>query len=330
MALDIYHHDTIHQAMLADQVRNDAFARALGHVVGAQDVVLDVGAGSGVLSAMAARAGARRVYAIERSVAAAAWARANTAAWGDRVRVLQGDVARVTLPEHVDVIVSEWLGAFGIDENLLPMALVARDRWLRPGGRMLPLRVTALAAPVERVYTGTHALPRSGPPGASALRWAAGGLPAQSLLGAARPLWTTDLATMTVQQAALPFRAALQWQALRAGRLEGLVAWFDADFGEGTHLVNAPGAPATHWGQFVFALRQPVDVQPRQPIDAQLTVIPAAPGYCHHAWSVRVQGGGWQHHDTRGGRAMCPAVLVPGRGGNGTPNGPASRPAQSL
>jgi len=300
MALDIYHHGSIHQAMLADGVRNQAFASALRNTVRPGDAVLDVGAGSGVLSLMAAQAGARQVYAIERSAAAAAWARINTQAWGPRIQVIEGDVAQVDIPERVDVVVSEWLGAFGIDENLVSMALIARDRWLRPGGRMLPTKVTALAAPVQRVQALTVATRDEGSGGATPLRWACAGLPEHTLLSTAQPLWCTDLATMTVAQARLPFRAAVRWQAVCSGWLEGLVAWFDADFGEGTHLGNAPAAPATHWGQFVFPLRVPMAVQAGQIIAAEITSIPAAPGYCHHAWSVRVRGGTWQHHDTRG------------------------------
>lgn len=320
MALEIYHHRSIHQAMLADQVRNQAFADALHHCVGPNDVVLDVGAGSAVLSLMAAQAGARRVYAIERSPAAAAWAEANTRAWGSRIQILQGDVAEVAVPEPVDVIVSEWLGAFGIDENLVSMALIARDRWLLPGGRMLPARVTALAAPVEDMQRLTRPMFDAAAIGGTPLRWAAAGLPAHHLLASPQPMWCTEIATFTVQQAGLPFRAAPRWQALRSGRLEGLVAWFDADFGEGTHLVNAPGTvgeSGTHWGQFVFALRSPIDVKAGQLIGAEITVIPAAPGYCHHAWSVRVQSGAWQHHDTRG--AWLKATQSPPLAATGSP-----------
>ena len=41
-------------------------------------------------------------------------------------------------PERVDVIVSEWLGGFGIDEGMLVPVIAARDRWLKPGGIMIP------------------------------------------------------------------------------------------------------------------------------------------------------------------------------------------------
>ena len=114
------------------------------------DIVLDVGAGSGILSVFAARAGAAGVYAVERTsiaVLAEQLAAANEVA--ETVKVIQGDVMDIELPEQVDVIVSEWLGGFGIDEGMLAPVIAARDRWLKPGGVMIPHSVIAWAALVH-------------------------------------------------------------------------------------------------------------------------------------------------------------------------------------
>ena len=53
--------------MALDPVRNDAYAAALARVVTPDSVVLDLGAGTGVLGLMAARLGARHVYLVEPS-----------------------------------------------------------------------------------------------------------------------------------------------------------------------------------------------------------------------------------------------------------------------
>jgi|SRR5450755_4772027 len=125
----------VHRTMIRDRVRTEAFRRAINAVVRPGDVVLDVGAGSGILSVFAARAGAGSVYAVERTpiaVLAEQLAAANNVA--ETVKVFHGDVMDIELPEQVDVIVSEWLGGFGIDEGMLAPVIAARDRWLKPGG----------------------------------------------------------------------------------------------------------------------------------------------------------------------------------------------------
>ena len=132
----------VHRTMICDRVRTEAFRRAIDSVVRHGDVVLDVGAGSGILSMFAARAGAARVYAVERTtVAVVAQELAVANGVAEIVRVIQGDVMDIELPERVDVIVSEWLGGFGIDEGNAgtghrgprPLAQAGRDHDSPPG-----------------------------------------------------------------------------------------------------------------------------------------------------------------------------------------------------
>ncbi len=141
--------------MICDRVRTEAFQHAIDAVVRSGDTVLDIGAGSGILSVFAARAGAARVYAVEQtSVAVLAQQLAAANGVAEIVRVIHGDVMDIEPPERVDVIVSEWLGGFGIDEGMLVPVIAARDRWLKPGGVMIPRSVTAWAALVHDRYLG--------------------------------------------------------------------------------------------------------------------------------------------------------------------------------
>jgi len=148
-----------HEPMLFDAVRCEAFRKAIAAAVGPGGAVLDLGAGTGILSVFAAQAGARAVYAVERT-RIAELARRIVAENGfhGRIHVLRGDVETIELPEKVDLIVSEWLGGYGVDENLLPVVVQARDRWLRPGGRMIPGTVEAwMARPSTSASTRTFA-----------------------------------------------------------------------------------------------------------------------------------------------------------------------------
>jgi hypothetical protein len=65
----------------------------------------------------------------------------------DRVTVVNArieDLTSTALPglpdgqDSADVIVSEWMGTGLVGEGMLDSVLLARDRWLVPGGRLLP------------------------------------------------------------------------------------------------------------------------------------------------------------------------------------------------
>lgn len=106
-------------------------------------VVVDVGAGSGILSLFAAQAGAERVYAVEASEMAEHAERlcaANASSGGDRVTVVRSRVESAPLPRHcADVLVSEPMGTLLLNERMLESYVFARDTLLKPGGRMFPV-----------------------------------------------------------------------------------------------------------------------------------------------------------------------------------------------
>ena len=49
----------------------------------------------------------------------------------------------------MDVIVSEWMGYCLLYESMLETVLMARDRWLRPGGMVLPDKYEMVMAGVD-------------------------------------------------------------------------------------------------------------------------------------------------------------------------------------
>lgn len=146
-----YSHLGIHQEMIRDAVRTNAYEEAIlknkDFIKGKS--VLDVGCGTAILSVFAVRAGARQVYAVEASdmaIKAREVVKAN--GFADVIKVIHGKVEEVELPEKVDVIISEWMGYALLYESMLGSVLFARDKWLQPGGLMLPTRATIYLAPV--------------------------------------------------------------------------------------------------------------------------------------------------------------------------------------
>jgi hypothetical protein len=139
-----------HRLYLSDAARLDAFARAVAEMVRPDDVVLDLGTGTGILGMMACRAGAARVYAVDAGPMAGL-ARAVVAAnhLEARMTVLRGFSTQVSLPEPVSLVLTDQIGNLGFDAGLFEYLVDARARLLAPGGRTIPAWIEIWTAPVE-------------------------------------------------------------------------------------------------------------------------------------------------------------------------------------
>ena len=143
-----YGHFALQKSMLEDVRRNRAFRLAIESSC-EDKVVLDVGCGTGLLSLFAARAKAKRVYAVERSdMAYHAHKIVQSNSMEHCVFVTQQKAEELELGEKADVLVSEWLGSFAFFESMVESVIIARDRLLKENGIMLPSRITLLGAPV--------------------------------------------------------------------------------------------------------------------------------------------------------------------------------------
>nr|APA20277.1 protein arginine methyltransferase 4A [Populus tomentosa] len=138
-----YYGQLLHQQnMMQDYVRTGTYYAAV--IENRADflgrVVVDVGAGSGILSLFAAQAGAKHVYAVEASEMAE-YARkliAGNPSLGERITVIKGKVEEVELPEKADILISEPMGTLLVNERMLESYVIARDRFLVPNGKMFP------------------------------------------------------------------------------------------------------------------------------------------------------------------------------------------------
>jgi len=245
----------IHGAMLADQRRNEALARAVAAIVRPGDVVVDVGAGSAILAMLAARAGARRVYALELSSLALApreLVRHNGLA--DVVEVEQCHSAHWDPPEPADAVVCETIGFAVFDEGFRGSLVDARERMLRPGGRLLPAAVRVLAAPVSPVpgvpdITCLDELcGLDFGPLAEVFRrvYQRGYFPRDHELSEPVTLWRVDCYTMTADE---PLETEARFRVARGGILAGFVLWFEAELAPGIVMDNRSPDPGNHWGQ---------------------------------------------------------------------------------
>ena len=295
-----------HRRYLSDAVRIAAFGDAIAEVVKPGHVVLDLGAGTGILGLMACRAGARRIYAVdEGSIIGLAREIARANGFADRIRHVKGLSTRVHLPERVDVIVADQVGRFGFEAGLLEYYADARDRFLEPGGAMIPCAVTLLVAPVEcpDLFAGIEFWDRSpagyafGPARAIAQNT---GYPvrfrASQLLGPAAAAISLDMSTA----APVALGARVTLRAAREGILHGLGGWFEARLSAGVIATNSPlAARAIERTQVFLPIARPVTVAEGDEIDVSLRSLPTDVVV---GWTVEVRKG-----EPGGGVAGSPA-----------------------
>ncbi|KAJ6554983.1 protein arginine N-methyltransferase [Mycena vulgaris] len=147
-----YEANDIHAVMIQDKVRTSTYAQFILTNPGLfrDAVVLDVGCGTGILSLFAARAGAKRVFAVDASDIAEKAEKIVKANGLDHIiTVIRGKVEDITLPDgvqQVDIIISEWMGYALLYESMLDSVLRARERFLRPEGVMAPSQCKMMLA----------------------------------------------------------------------------------------------------------------------------------------------------------------------------------------
>lgn len=269
------------QNMLQDYIRTSTYQKAImANYVDFQDkVVLDVGAGSGILSFFAAHAGAKRVYAVEAS-SMANHARTLVASNGLEavIKVLAGKIEELQLPEMVDVIVSEPMGYMLINERMLETYLHAK-KFLKPGGKMFPCQGDLHIAPFQDEALYTEQFNKS----SFWFQNAFHNVDLRCLKQAAQTEYfgqpivdTFDIRICTAKSVkhTFDFRAAdetdlhvinipLEYRMLEGGSIHGLAFWFDVLFSgsnKNIWLSTHPTEPLTHWYQVRCLFESPLFV----------------------------------------------------------------------
>lgn len=285
-------------SMIRDTVRMDTHYRALQQVIKPGDVVIDIGAGTGIFSFIACQLGAKHVYAVEPN-ALIELGKPMSAANGfsDRITFIRDFTTSIDLPEKADVLVGDLRGQLPLLDVLIAAFYDAKQRLLKPDGRIIPYRDRLYATLFEneemyntRVLTPwklnpynvdmTAALPiifntpldHNDPVLPEALV-----LPAQ--------LWTEIVYGVTQETRV---SKTLEWIVEEPRRAHFVHAWFDADLTPDIGFSNAPGAKrAFVYGSMTLPLSQPIDLAVGERVSLMLNAVPSGRSYSYR-WRTQV------------------------------------------
>jgi protein arginine N-methyltransferase 1 len=280
-----------HLEMLLDRVRTESYRNAIKEVVRPGDRVLDFGCGTGVLSIFAERAGASKVYALDRSSMLTAAKDIFAENGCKNVVSIFGEGDTVELPGQVDVIVSEWMGHFLFAERMLEPLITLRDKFLRPGGRMIPQHCSLhLGLVVTKALYEDLAFLRTRPYDidfSPVSEWPF------TEVGLLR-ITAADLRPETVCLGEFSLSSVRETPGLltatiapkQATVVYGMCGWFEAQLSPSIKLSTSPFAPPTHWFQFHFPFAQPLEVEAEEAIDVEVEIVPQR-GQNGYLWQAR-------------------------------------------
>ncbi len=271
-----------HRKLLGDRVRNAAFHAALKTlVVPGRTTMLDVGAGSGFLSFLASRLGARQCTLVEYTdmIDVAAQIARDSGMQG--LSFIKGHSGELRGLPKFDLVVSETLGNFALEEGMLETLVDAR-RFVAKNGNAMPIALKQFVAPVLRPRLQKEID-----------LWPSVGFDLD--LSAAREIALNNMYVKRVREAdlggsarharewdAIDFRpssrppasvrrAQVRWSASSIGRqLFGFALWWEVELVPGIGISTSPLAPRTHWDQIYLPLLAPLSLKAGDMVELRL------------------------------------------------------------
>lgn len=252
--------------LLADKMRNRAFYEAFKKIIRrGETVVCDIGSGTGFLSFLASKLGAKKCVLYEYSDLIEL--SRDTAGLNDiqNCEFIQKHSAQAKNGPLVDVLVSETLGNFALEENIIENIENAK-RFLKPMGTILPCALSQFAAPVvsSRIFKKIDIFEQIGfDIDFSPVRQAALNNmfvykiePADLMTGKnISQKW--DEINFYKKNKSLR-QGVCKWQIEKDTTVYGFAVWWEAILVPGIKISTSPFEPKTHWDQIFLPLLEPL------------------------------------------------------------------------
>lgn len=287
-----------HRTLIADRVRIAAFHEALARVIRkGETTVADIGTGTGILAFLAAKLGAKKVYAYEMSEIGAVAEKLKALNRMRNVELIPGRSTDMIDPPRVDVIVTETLGNFALEEFMVETMNDARARYLKPSGVLIPNHVTQFAAPVvaPRLHDELtvwdrigHGLDMSPARDMSLNNVYIRTLRPDELLDGGRTAQIWDEVDFTKANR-LTRKGQATWTAKAATTVYGLAVWWRAELARDVMLTTSPLAAPTHWEQLFFPALEPLALAAGETLLAEIHTKSSEANGTDIAWSLAVR-----------------------------------------
>lgn len=291
-----------HRSMLFDSVRNAAYEKAIRSVVTADSIVMDLGCGLGIHGLNAASAGARDVILVEPEAIIEVTRQVVAANRLENVRLAESSAEnlelQLELDTPVDLIISVFTGNFLLSEDLLPSLFLARDRFLAPGGQLIPDRARMVVAPVSVPGWYDQNVDCWADNSKTGFDYSAVRRFAANTVYHERPEnFAAEFLAPPGQLLELDFHTAshtdcdceLSFRADHPGEMHGWLGWCDMRLGTDWYSTS-PQAAATHWSPVLLPLEQPLTVASGDAIELHLK----RPREGHWNWQTRCGGASYQ------------------------------------
>jgi len=304
--------------MIGDPRRVNAYRDAIAATVKPGDYVIELGAGFGYFSMLAARAGAARVDAVDmHPLVHLAPRLADANGVGGIVHAHQCDAFQFDPGKKAQVIIGDVRGASPFFGRSVDLLMSARDRLLAPSGRMIAQRDHLYCAPcrepkgfAERLTrvngTGDDLSPIEGLVRDTPIRWH---VKPEELLAGEQCWGTLDYRTV----ASADCRGEAAWTIAGGGRMGGLALWFEMELTPDVRFSTSPRESSSVYGQLFLPLRRPLDLVDGDQLGVTIRAVPAGADYLWE-WSVRGSFAGGTTAITQnslGARVIDPRVLKP-------------------
>jgi type I protein arginine methyltransferase len=300
--------------------RMSAYAAALQRVITPGCSVLDLGAGTGILSLIACQLGAGSVVAVEpHDVISVAEQSAAANGYSDRIRFVQGLSSDLTLATRADVIVSDIRGVLPLFESHIPTIIDARTRLLAEGGVLVPrrdiIKVAVVEAPdeyrscVQPWLINDYGLNLEAGNRFAVNQWRKSKIAPGSLVSSTETFAVLDYHTIADANVSKTVTLVATDDAVA----HGLVLWFDADLSDGIGFSNAPSKPTLIYSQSFFPLEKPVALRKGDSIEVDLSAILVDDDYVW-TWRTRIfSASSTQAHTSFSQSSFLSRVISPER-----------------